>query len=374
MQLLFVIWQIKYSSEPLASLCMNILYGVVGEGFGHATRSKVILDHLSKKHDVLIVGSGKAYDYLGRTHSNIKKIEGFELAIDQEGVRKKRTVARFIKSLPKKAAKNAVAFAKVSSGFSPDVVISDFESFAHILGRTHRKPIISIDNMQILNRCKMDIEIPMDTFDDYLLARTIIKNKLPRCRHYMITTFFYPEVEKKNTSLYPPILRQEVLDAKVSVGDHILVYHTSGSDWDLLDLIRKFDSKFIVYGFSGKKRSRKKIKFREFSEEGFILDLATSKAVIGSGGFSLISEAVYLGKPYLAIPLENQFEQFLNALYIRRLRYGEYARKPGKKDIEFFLDNLEFYRKNLKRHKQDGNKMILKDLDGILKTIGKKSK
>jgi uncharacterized protein (TIGR00661 family) len=353
---------------------MRILYGVVGEGFGHATRSKVILEHLSKEHDVLIVGSGKAYDYLGRTYSNIKRIEGFELAIDQEGVRKRRTVGRFIKSLPKKATRNAMAFAKVSRGFSPDVVISDFESFAHVLGRTHRKPIISIDNMQILNRCKMDIEIPLDTFDDYILAKAIIKNKLPMCHHYMITTFFYPSVAKKNTSLFPPILRNEVLEAKVTQGDHILVYHTSGSDWDLMDLIKKFDSKFIVYGFSGKKRSGKKIKFRDFSEEGFIKDLASSKAVIGSGGFSLISESVYLGKPYMAIPLENQFEQFLNALYIRKLRYGEYVRKPGKKDIEFFLDNLDFYRKNLKRHRQDGNKLILKDLDGLLNSIRKGSK
>ena len=34
---------------------MNILYGVPGEGMGHATRSKVVIDHLLKKGHELYV-------------------------------------------------------------------------------------------------------------------------------------------------------------------------------------------------------------------------------------------------------------------------------------------------------------------------------
>ena len=43
---------------------MRILYGVVGEGMGHAMRSRVILDELVKSHEVQVVVSGRAYDYL----------------------------------------------------------------------------------------------------------------------------------------------------------------------------------------------------------------------------------------------------------------------------------------------------------------------
>jgi len=43
---------------------MKILYGVVGEGMGHAMRSRVVLDHLVARHDVQVVVSGRAYDYL----------------------------------------------------------------------------------------------------------------------------------------------------------------------------------------------------------------------------------------------------------------------------------------------------------------------
>lgn len=349
---------------------MKILYGVVGEGFGHATRSKVILDHLDDKHEVMIVASGKAYEYLSKTYSEIKQIEGFELAFDEEGVSRRGSVKKFLKGLPKKLSKNALAFAKATLDYSPDVVISDFESFAHIMGFTKNIPIISIDNMQVLSRCKLEVEIPIDTIDDYLLARSVVKNKLHRCDHYMITSFFYPEVTKKNTSMYPPILRPEILRAETKWGDHILVYYSGGDNEELLDALERTGEKVFVYGF-GEREPRGGLEFKGFSEEGFVRDLATSKAVIGSGGFSLISEAVYLGKPYLAIPLENQFEQFLNALYVRKLRYGEYTRHPNSEDLGHFLDNLDFYENNLQKHKQEGNHQILWDLDKLLEKIEK---
>ena len=43
---------------------MKILYGVAGEGMGHATRSRVVLDELVKEHEVRIVTSGRACEHL----------------------------------------------------------------------------------------------------------------------------------------------------------------------------------------------------------------------------------------------------------------------------------------------------------------------
>ena len=66
--------------------------------------------------------------------------------------------------------------------------------------------------------------------------------------------------------------------------------------------------------------------FRPFSETVFLDDLRSARAVIAGGGFSLLSECVYLHKPVLSIPVEGQFEQVLNARYLEKLGYGEYAR------------------------------------------------
>ena len=44
---------------------MRILYGVVGEGMGHATRSRVVIEHLlAQGHEVHVVVSGRAQRFL----------------------------------------------------------------------------------------------------------------------------------------------------------------------------------------------------------------------------------------------------------------------------------------------------------------------
>ena len=45
---------------------MRILYGVCGEGMGHATRSHVFLDDLVREHEVYVVASGRARGLPGR--------------------------------------------------------------------------------------------------------------------------------------------------------------------------------------------------------------------------------------------------------------------------------------------------------------------
>ena len=51
---------------------MKILYGVVGEGMGHATRSVVILRQLVAHHEVEIVVSGRAHAFLQKAFPDLK--------------------------------------------------------------------------------------------------------------------------------------------------------------------------------------------------------------------------------------------------------------------------------------------------------------
>ena len=50
----------------------RILYGVISIGFGHAVRSKVIIDHLLKqKHKVFIITSHNTYEYYKKYYDNL---------------------------------------------------------------------------------------------------------------------------------------------------------------------------------------------------------------------------------------------------------------------------------------------------------------
>ena len=73
----------------------RILYGVAGEGMGHAIRSRVVIDHLSRSHDVQVVVSGRAHGYLKaleRDRLGVNKIGGSRSSYEDNEVRNFRTV------------------------------------------------------------------------------------------------------------------------------------------------------------------------------------------------------------------------------------------------------------------------------------------
>nr|WP_279383593.1 glycosyltransferase family protein [Methanobacterium formicicum] len=116
-------------------------------------------------------------------------------------------------------------------------------------------------------------------------------------------TFILPLKTLKKSKYFPPVLREAIMNLKPYNGEHVLVYQTSDSNVKLLDILKKFDDEFIVYGFHQDGRDEN-LRFKNFNEDEFFQDLARARAVIANGGFTLISEALYLGKPVLSVPVK----------------------------------------------------------------------
>ena len=115
--------------------------------------------------------------------------------------------------------------------------------------------------------------------------------------------------------------------------------------------------KFVVYN---KKRSYQdgNIAYKGISIEGFIEDLASCKAVLCNGGY-LVSEALFLGKPILSIPIVNSFDQILNSVYLDRLGYGQFSRRFTASEIGRFLARVDGFRENIERNQFCGNRQIV---------------
>jgi len=194
-----------------------------------------------------------------------------------------------------------------------------------------------------------------------------VKSKLPFCDHYLITTFFFPPVRKEKTSLFPPILRPEILSAKRSVGDHLLVYQTAEGGETLERTLHDTGLPCRVYGMRRgiqEEQVEGNLRFRPFSETGFIDDLASARGVIAGGGFTLMGEAVYLHKPMLSVPVGGQYEQILNGRYLQKLGYGHMADTLDDPRTVFdFVAALDTCAKALESYAQDGNKAILAAVD-----------
>lgn len=350
---------------------MKILYGVVGEGMGHAMRSRVVIEHLiAQGHELEIMASGRAVDFLSKRFQGVNRIHGLHMIYEENRVRRGKTLWSNVLSGATGLPKNIGAYFELIKDFRPELTISDFESWTYLYAKLHRLPIVSIDNMQIINRCTHAPKIIAGHEADFQLARAFVKSKLPFCSHYLIATFFRPPVRKPNTTLVPPILRPEIIAAARRRGEHLLIYQTAEGHDALSSTLAKTGLECRIYGMRRnitEEQVEGNLRYRPFSEEGFIDDLASCRAVIAGGGFTLMGEAVYLHKPMLAVPLGRQFEQVLNARYLEHEGFGQSA---GALDdpavIRRFVEAIPACEEKLAGYAQDGNRALFEALDGLL--------
>jgi uncharacterized protein (TIGR00661 family) len=356
---------------------LRILYGVVGEGMGHATRSRVVIEHLlARGHEVRIVVSGRAHKFLLDKLGNlpnvaIEEIHGLVLSYFGNELDRTQSVYLNIKNAPKSIKKNVKVYRRVvESGARPDVVISDFESWAALYGKRQGLPVISIDNMQIINRCKHDKALTKAKGFDFELARLAVKIKVPKAYHYLVTSFFFPEVRKKYTTLLPPILRPEIEKLVWEPQGHVLVYQTQTTNQNLVPTLKRLPYRFRVYGL-GRDGTEGNVSLCPFSEQRFLEDLRTARAVVAGGGFTLLSEAVSLGIPTLSIPVSGQYEQELNARYLEALGYGRWSRHFDAEPIAAFLTRTDDFAAALARLGRPGNAMLFACVDELLDRIAR---
>lgn len=344
----------------------NILYGVNGEGSGHSTRAKEIITHLQGEgHRVNVVSFDRGLRNL-KSEFEVTEIYGLRLAYVRNRVRYRKTIIGNLLKAPR-AARSIRELTRLGEQWAIELVITDFEPLscrvAHHLG----VPVISIDNQHLLTRA--EISYPRECRNDAAAAKLVTRFMTRGCDAYLVISFFEAPLRRRDTFLFPPILRQEVLQARPASGDCVLVYVTSPSA-ELAELLKRIRQRFVCYGFDREGEEANLI-FRKPSLDGFLADLAGCKAVLANSGFSLISEALHLRKPYLAWPLKRQFEQVFNAYYIQKMGYGAWWDDLNKERIESFLFNLEEYRENLAGYPAQDNSRIFGKLDELVAGFGR---
>jgi len=339
----------------------NILYGVNGEGAGHSTRAREVILHLREKgHTVHVASFDRGLRNL-KDDFDVTEIYGLRFAYVDNRVRYRKTLARNLVTAPQ-AARSLKQLSRRCEEWSIDLVITDFEPISSHVGHHRGLPVISIDNQHCLTNT--DITYPKEYRREAAAAKLVTRMMTPQADAYLVTSFFAAKPRKKNTFLFPTILRREVLESKPAEGDHLLVYVTSPSP-ALARLLQSVRSRFIAYGF-GREGQEGNILFKKPDTSGFLDDLVRCKGIVANAGFSLVSEALHLGKPYLAVPVQSQFEQTFNAYYLGKMGYGAYWADLNKERVESFLFNLPVYAENLKKYPREGNSALFAKLDSLI--------
>lgn len=344
---------------------MKILYGIAGEGFGHPTRAKVIIEHLKKSNEVIVVCGGKAYELL-RDKFKAEKIECFRISFKNQKMNNIYTFFQNIVTLPKKLRYNR-KLNKIVKNFSPDIIITDFEPFTAYISKKYHIPLISIDDQHIVT----NTHIKAKNKFQHIIKKLYKHIFIPFPNYSIITTFVYPRIKNKNTYLIPPILRNEILEQKTKQKTkqkkHILVY-LSIKDESYLSNLHNIKEQFIVYGLN-KHFKKDNITSKKFDEKSFIEDLSSSKAVITNGGFSTIGECLYFKKPILMIPIKNHYSSLFNAQNIENLGYGMHSNTLDTKSLKIFVNKISEYKNNLKKYKSKDNKELFSVLKNLLNKV-----
>ena len=348
---------------------MKILYGVCGEGMGHAVRSSVVGAFLEKKgHEVQFVcSSGRARDFLAKRFSNVVRGVGVETIVRGNEV---QPFSTFVAN----AAFHVLGFPFLHSlpllgVTTPDVVISDFDAWSASYAKLLGKRLIAIDNIHFISRCQHPREFISSSRSAAAFAYAVTHAAVRDADHYLITSFAGAPITQERTSLHLPILRPEVAMLRgVAPQSHVVAYFNDKIDSrSILQTLGQVSQTFHVYGLRGCPNCAvpPNVSIRPMSDD-FLIDLASSKAVIGGGGFTLMTESIYLQKPLLAFPIKGQFEQELNASYLQGMGFGERLSELSAPQIEGFLSRTESYRSNLQAVRHDGNAELFATLEGLL--------
>jgi len=340
----------------------RIFYGVMGDARGHISRALTIARELPQ-HEFLFIG-GEKVRILKENGYRIERVPTAPTIIRNNRVDLAATVAKGIVGLGRMgpAIKRVKALIQEHA---PDLIISDYEFVTLWAARLMGRPCVSLDNQHLLTECRYEPP-PGQCLSRYLTC-FLIRYLYSGASHYLITSFHrLPPADPDLIEVFPPLIKQKVKDLTPSINEHVLVYLRGNNFAELIKQLQESRRKFVIYGL-GKRPPQGNLIFKNTSEDQFLADLASCGYVIANGGHSLISEALYLGKPLLCLPINLFYEQYFNAYFLSQKGFGDYTPDLACREhiIRDFEGRLDQYRARIREFNFIGNQQITARLEEL---------
>lgn len=278
---------------------MKILYAVQGTGNGHLSRAKAFVPAFEKfvRVDLLVSGMHSEIDPGHRIRYRFNGL-GFKFGkqggIDLFSTWYHGDILRFFRE------------ADSLDMSEYDMVVNDFEPVSARAAKRAGVPCIGLSNQCVL----LDSKIPKpENVQPGHVTKAVFKHYAPVDVAY---GFHYTDLNRFITT--PPV-REEVRKLKPEEGSHYLVYLPFYSDEKIVKALNAFPRhRWVVFSkHGGKRRFCGNVELIPVNDGTFLDCLATCKGVFCSAGFGITTEALFLGKKLLVMPMKKQFEQACNA-------------------------------------------------------------
>ncbi len=353
-----------------------------GEGRGHATRVRSLVEQLRPEHEIWLFAPGDAHDFLAPIYRDtavrVKRIRGLAFHYNERGrlafLKTMWEGARTIVGMPRLIQK----LARVIRREKPDLVITDFEPALPRAARRCKVPFLSVNHQHFLvvnDLSGLPLHLRWHAWYMGLVVRSYYQNPA----EIVVSQFYFPPVKPRFANrvvmagvlLRPEVLRIAPSSAGPSSG-HLLCYLRRFACPALLQALKASGRRVKVYGL-GELPADGDVTYHAINDQTFVEDLASCEALFSTAGNQLVGEALYFGKPVFAIPEPKNWEQYINAHYLAESGAGTWMEFDEVRvgHVLAFLAELETYRARIDREAMNGNIPVL---SAIRRHLGKSPK
>ncbi|HET8864334.1 MAG TPA: glycosyltransferase family protein [Gracilimonas sp.] len=282
---------------------MRILYGVQGTGHGHISRARVVLPKLREYAEVDVLISG--YNFKMNIDGPVDfTARGMSLAYDNSG-----SVDFLETALNLHPFKFLKDVRHVPIG-EYDFVVNDFEPVTAWAANQAGIPCVAISHQASFLSEKSPRPDKRSAVAENVM-RYFAPSTAAVGSHYL----------RYDDFIEPPIIRRHIRDLHPSPGDHVTVYLPAFDHQTLHSIFSQVKkTKWHIFSPTCEEAYVKgNVQVNPVGKEDFLKSIEHCLGVISATGFETTSEAMFLGKKLLTIPIKNQYEQLCNAAALEEM-------------------------------------------------------
>ena len=337
----------------------KIFYSMAGEGRGHAARVASLVEHLRRRHQLILLAPDEAYDFLAPKYAGpefagqvrVERIPGMRFQYTGGRLDLTKTIACGLQY--KFALRKIIRRVRnLIEAEQPHLAISDFEPVLPRAARQSGVPLLSLDHQHFMvtyDLSSLSLSLRWHAWLMGLAVRAHCKDQVET----VVSAFYFPPLRANahRVTQVGPLLRNEIAAAQPHNGGYILSYLRNRTPAEVPEMLGRLNVPVKIYGL-GSRAPVGGATFHEIDSQSFVRDLAGCECYIGAAGNQTLGEAVYLGKPVLALPETYHHEQRINAHFVRHMDVGDWVALEKVKFSHFtnFLPQLEHYRETLKSY------------------------
>ncbi|MEO7976288.1 glycosyltransferase family protein [Flavobacterium sp.] len=282
---------------------MKIFYAIQATGNGHISRATQLYPYLEKFGEVDFMVSGinasLNIDLPVKFKSNgcslhYSKCGGLNYWDIVKNIRPNQ-IYKDAKSLPLK---------------DYDIVINDFDSITSLSCKLQK-----VHSVQFGHQASFISKATPRPEKRSIMGEMILKHYAPSPKNIGL------HFEKYDSFIYPPVIKDQIVNAEPKNLKHITVYLPSFQKECLEKAINKLkDVHFHWFLYDVKfEHTIGNITYFPVNQDFFNQSLIDCEGIITGGGFETPSEALFLGKKILSIPIRDHYEQECNAAALKKL-------------------------------------------------------